>query len=247
MVIEIFPLEDFPIINPNDPLDDIILNHLKKIDLYNGDVIVIAHTIVSKAEGNVINLDDVKPSKLANNIAALQNKDPRKIEVVLREAEEIVRMDDRILITATKHGFICANSAVDKSNSPGNTVVTLPKNSDESAKRIRQKIKKKMGIDIAIIISDTFGRPFRSGTINVAIGISGIMPLIEFKGKKDLYGYELKATVVSRADEICTAAGLIMGQSDEGYPIVIVRNASFVKGEGSIKEVIRPRDKDIFR
>ncbi|MHA1972390.1 MAG: coenzyme F420-0:L-glutamate ligase [Candidatus Hodarchaeales archaeon] len=247
MHIEVFPLNNFPIINPGDDVAEIISEQLRKASLEDNDIIVIAHTIISKAENQVYDLSKVDASDFAKHIAKLQEKDPQKIEVILRESSEIVRMDDRVLITVTKHGFICANSGVDKSNTPGNTVISLPKDPDKSARDIRDMIKSKLGKEVAVIISDTFGRPFRVGTVNFAIGIAGMSPLIDFRGEKDLFGYELRSTVVARADEIAAAAGIVMGQADEGTPVILVRGVEFDPVEGNIKSILRDREFDVFR
>ena len=180
-------------------------------------------------------------------IGELQGKDPRKIEVILRESREIVRMNERVLITTTKHGFICANSAVDKSNTAGETVISLPDDPDLSARKIRDHIQEKLGIKVAVIISDTFGRPFRIGTTNIAIGIAGINPIDDLRGRKDLFGYELRSTIVAIADEVATAAGLSMGQADEGTPVVIVRGLNYSSSDASALTLIRAREIDVFR
>jgi coenzyme F420-0:L-glutamate ligase/coenzyme F420-1:gamma-L-glutamate ligase len=247
MVVEIFPILNFPLINPGDPLEEIIVEKLKEIKLLTGDILVIAHTIVSKAENKVFNLLKIKPSPLAQHIGELQEKDPRKVEVILRESSEIVRMNSRVLITATKHGFVCANSAVDKSNTPGETVISLPDDPDSSAQLIRERIFSDLGKEVAVIISDTFGRPLRTGTVNVAVGVAGIHPLEDIRGKKDLFGYEMKSTVIAKADEVAAAAGLVMGQADEGTPVIIVRGVNFIKDESSAKDLIRDPQTDVFR
>ncbi|UCG04428.1 MAG: coenzyme F420-0:L-glutamate ligase [Candidatus Heimdallarchaeota archaeon] len=247
MTVTIFPLQDFPLINPGDDLADILVAELRKISLENGDIIVIAHTIVSKAEDKVYNLDEVNPSAFALQIGELQEKDPRKIEVILQESSEIIRMNEHVLITATKHGFICANSGVDKSNTPGETVVGLPDDPDLSARRIKERILQDLGKNVAIIISDTFGRPLRVGTVNVAIGVVGINPVDDLRGHKDLFGYELVSTVVAKADEVAAAAGLVMGQADEGTPVIIVRGVEYAQVDTSAKILIRDRHTDVFR
>ncbi|MHA1227736.1 MAG: coenzyme F420-0:L-glutamate ligase [Candidatus Hodarchaeales archaeon] len=247
MRIEIFPLINFPIINPGDDIAKVVSEELRKVSLENKDIIVIAHTIISKAENQVYDLSKVKASDFAKYIAELQEKDPRKIEVVLKESNEIVRMNDRVLITATKHGFICANSGVDKSNTPGDTVISLPKDPDKSARDIKDQIKSDLGKDVAVIISDTFGRPFRVGTVNFAIGIAGMSPLVDLKGEKDLFGYELRSTIVARADEVAAAAGIVMGQANEGTPVIVVRGLQFKSSEGNIKDILRSRELDVFR
>ncbi|MHA2223805.1 MAG: coenzyme F420-0:L-glutamate ligase [Candidatus Hodarchaeales archaeon] len=247
MKVTIFPLENFPIINPGDDLETILIAALGKIKLINDDIVVIAHTIVSKAENKVFDVQKIVPSPLAQTIGELQGKDPRKIEVILRESREIVRMNERVLITATKHGFICANSAVDKSNTAGETVISLPDDPDLSARKIRDKIQENYGVKVAVIISDTFGRPFRIGTTNIAIGIAGINPIDDLRGKKDLFGYELRSTIVALADEVATAAGLTMGQADEGTPVIIVRGLNYSSSDASALDLIRNRETDVFR
>ena len=247
MNISIFPLKNFPLINPGDPLSEIIVRELKNIDLKNHDIVVIAHTIVSKAENQVYNLDEINPSPLALHIGTIQNKDPRKIEVILRESKEIVRMNDRVLITASLHGFVCANSGIDKSNTPGNTVVSLPIDPDLSARKIKKAIKENLGIDVAVIITDTFGRPLRVGTVNFAIGVAGINPLDDIRGRHDLFGYEMTSTIIAKADEVAAAAGIVMGQADEGTPVIIVRGVKYSTDEGSAKDLIRNQETDVFR
>lgn len=247
MRIMIFPLLNFPIINPRDDFNKILTEELKKISLKDNDIIVIAHTVISKAENKIFDLNEIEPSNLAINIGKIQNKDPRKIEVILRESNEIVRMNERLLITATKHGFVCANGGIDKSNSPGETVISLPDDPDLSARKIKGIIFENLGKDVAVIISDTFGRPLRVGTVNVAIGLAGIMPIEDFRGRKDLYGYQLKSTFVARADEIAAAAGLVMGQAGEGTPVIIVRGVEFIHADSSAMDLNRDRQTDVFR
>jgi len=245
--ISIFPLKNFPIINPGESLTEIIVRELKKINLKNHDIIVIAHTIVSKAENQIYNLDEITPSPLAIHIGTIQDKDPRKIEVILRNSKEIVRMNDRVLITASLHGFVCANSGIDQSNTAGNTVISLPIDPDLSARKIKKAIKEKIGLDVAIIITDTFGRPLRVGTVNFAIGVAGINPLEDIRGSIDLFGYELRSTIIARADEVAAAAGIIMGQANEGTPVIIVRGVKYSIDEASARDLIRNQEKDVFR
>jgi coenzyme F420-0:L-glutamate ligase/coenzyme F420-1:gamma-L-glutamate ligase len=247
MLVTIFPLRNFPLINPGDDLESIMVSELRKISLEDDDILVIAHTIVSKAENKVYNLEETSPSPFAQSIGEFQEKDPRKIEVILQESSEIIRMNEHVLITATKHGFICANSGVDKSNTPGETVIGLPNDPDSSARRIRERIIKDLGKNVAVIISDTFGRPLRVGTVNVAIGAAGINPIDDLRGQKDLFGYELKSTVVAKADEVAAAAGIVMGQSDEGTPVIIVRGVDYEKADISATILIRDRQTDVFR
>ncbi len=247
MQVTVFSLKNFPLINPGDNLPKIIANRLQEIDLLNNDIIVVAHTIVSKAENNVYDLNDIKPSSFAKHIGRVQEKDPRKIEVILNESSEIVRMDERVLITSTKHGFICANSGIDKSNTPGDTIISLPDDPDFSARQIRNEILDQLGKNVAVIISDTFGRPLRVGTVNFAIGIAGISPIEDIRGQHDLFGYELKSTIIARVDEIAAAAGLVMGQADEGTPVIVVRGVKYTQIDGSAIDLIRDRQTDVFR
>lgn len=247
MEVTVFSLKNFPLINPGDNLPKIIAKRLQKVNLLNNDIIVVAHTIVSKAENKVYDLNDIKPSSFAKHIGRVQEKDPRKIEVILNESSEIVRMDERVLITATKHGFVCANSGVDKSNTPGDTIISLPDDPDYSARQIRKEILDQLGKNVAVIISDTFGRPLRVGTVNFAIGVAGISPIEDIRGQYDLFGYELKSTVIARVDEIAAAAGLVMGQADEGTPVIVVRGVKYTQINGSAKDLIRDRQTDVFR
>ncbi len=248
--IEIFPLEGIPLIKPGDNIGEIIVSVCKKNkqSLQNGDVLIIAQSIISKAENAIIDLNTVEPSNFAKKIAKNANKDPRVVEVVLREAQTIVRMRPSLLICETKEGWVCANAGVDQSNVEKGFVTTLPKNADQSARKIRQTIKEKLGVDVAVIISDSFGRPFRIGVTNVAIGVSGLQPLEDLRGrKKDLYGRTMEVTVIARADELAAAAGLIMGQADEGYPIIVIRNAVYTKSDNSSAKVLaRPRETSLF-
>jgi coenzyme F420-0:L-glutamate ligase/coenzyme F420-1:gamma-L-glutamate ligase len=156
-------------------------------------------------------------------------------------------MNDRVLITATLHGFVCANSGIDKSNTPGNTVISLPIDPDLSARKIKTAIKENFGIDVAVIITDTFGRPLRVGTVNFAIGVAGISPIEDIRGRKDLFGYEMTSTIIARADEVAAAAGIVMGQADEGTPVIIVRGVEYSNDEASAKDLIRNQETDVFR
>ena len=245
-MIEILPVLGIPIIQLHDNIGKLIVEHFQ---LQEKDVIIIAHTIVSRAEGCVVKLEEVNPSQYAKKIAKQGDKDPRLVEVILNESKTIVRMNETLLITETKHGFVCANSGVDRSNAELGMAVTLPKDPDKSAKNILKEVKSLTNIkELGVIISDTFGRPFRIGTTNVAIGVAGIEPLVSYLGKKDLFGYEMQYTTVARADELATAAGLIMGQGAEGIPVVIVRGAEvvFTPNEVSASELNRPRENALF-
>ncbi|MEM4232055.1 MAG: coenzyme F420-0:L-glutamate ligase [Candidatus Nitrosocaldus sp.] len=224
-------------------LDSLEVNGLS---LEDGDVVVVTQKIVSKAEGRVINLADVIPSEHAVEIASKYCKDPRVVEVILREARKVVAIKDGVIITQTRHGFVCANSAVDGSNVEGDSLTMLPLDPDASARRIRAGLMKATGKRIAVIISDTFGRPFREGQVNVAVGIAGIKPLIDYRGLRDMYGKELRVTSIAVADEIASAAELVMGKS-KGVPLAIVRGVEYeYSDDASINELIREESKDIF-
>lgn len=250
-VIQIIGIEGLPIIKAGDNLAELICNAAKRqgTPIQDGDVIVVTHVIVSRAEGNTLNLDTVTPSTFAKNIAEQFEKDPAMVEVVLRESKSVVRMDRGILITESKHGFVCANSGVDKSNVPGDKVVALlPENPDASAARIRNEIRRLTGCDVAVIISDTHGRPLREGEINVAIGVAGIKPIRDRRGEKDLFGYVLRVKQTAIADELTSAAELVIGQADEGIPAAIIRGYNYPKSEDArATELIMPKEKDLFR
>ncbi|MGW8289372.1 MAG: coenzyme F420-0:L-glutamate ligase, partial [Candidatus Bathyarchaeia archaeon] len=213
------------------------------------DVLVITHVAVSKAEGNVIKLDEVLPSERAKEVAKITDKDPKLVEVILRETKEIVRMSPNSLITETKNGIVCANAGVDRSNVEGErNIVLLPKNPDASAKKIRQEIRKITGCDVAVIVSDTHGRPFRMGEINVAIGVAGIKPIRDRRGEKDLFGYVLRIKQTAVADELASTAELVIGQANEGIPVAIIRGYNYQATESaSATHLTRPKEKDLFR
>ncbi|MFN0085989.1 MAG: coenzyme F420-0:L-glutamate ligase [Blastocatellia bacterium] len=247
--IQLIPIRGIPEIRPGDDLGEMILRALAEMDLalMDGDILVVAQKIVSKAEGRLVNLESVTPSEFAMEIAQRQNRDARLIEVVLSESTNIVRMDDRVLITETRHGFVCANSGVDRSNVVGKEWVSLlPDAPDDSALLLKTRLAELRGVNTAVIITDTFGRPWREGLTNVAIGIAGIKPLKDFRGKTDDHGKELTATVLAVADEIAAASGLLMRKTAR-IPVVIVRGYFFDHGQGSASELIRPRERDLFR
>jgi coenzyme F420-0:L-glutamate ligase/coenzyme F420-1:gamma-L-glutamate ligase len=248
--IQIIPIQGIPLIKKGDNITELICNAAEKQEtpLENGDILVITHVMVSKAEGNVINLDTVEPSEFAKTIAKQTDKDPALVEVVLREAKSIVRMGNGNIITETKHGFFCANSGVDRSNVSGErNVAPLPENPDESAAQIRRKIKVLSGKDVAVIISDTHGRPLRDGEINVAVGVAGFKPIRDRRGEKDLYGYTLRVKRTAIADELASAAELVIGQANEAIPVAIIRGYTYPKSEeAKATELIRPKEKELF-
>jgi len=231
-----------------EDLGELILKSLKKqkLNLLDKDILVITQKIVSKAEGNIVDLKNVRASEFAKSLAKLLDKDERVIEIILRESKRIVKMDKGIIICETKHGFICANAGVDQSNVGKDKVSLLPRDPDLSARKIRDRIKELTGKDVAIIISDTFGRPWREGQVNFAIGIAGMDPLLDYRGKLDNYGYELKATVIAIADELASSAELVMGKLNN-IPIALIRGYNYRKKEGNIKRLIRRAEKDLFR
>jgi len=249
-IVKIIPIVNLPIIKKTDDLACLICEAANKqgTPLQDGDILVITHVIVSRAEGNVVNLDDITPSEFAKNLASQYNKDPTLIEVVLRESKSIVRMGEGHIITETKHGFICANAGVDRSNVPGErNVAPLPRNPDASAQRIRRRIKELIGKDVAVIISDTHGRALRRGEINVAIGIAGMKPIRDRRNETDLFGYTLRVKQTAIADELCSAAELVIGQADEGIPAAIIRGYSYEKTEeASAQDLIWPKEKALF-
>lgn len=212
--------------------------------LEDADVVVVAQKAVSKSEGRVVDLAGVEPSARAHELAA--EEDPRKIEVILRESRELVRVRGSLLITETSHGFVCASAGVDSSNARGpETVILLPIDPDVSARRLRDGIRERTGVQVGVIVSDSFGRPFRQGTTDVALGVAGVEPLRDLRGRRDSVGYELRSTQIAVADEIAGAAELVMGKTD-GIPAAVVRGVS-VAGDGSAVDLLMPRDRDLFR
>jgi len=249
-VIQIIGVKGLPIIKEGDDIAKLICDAAKQQGnpVQDGDIIVVTHVFASRAEGSVINLDTVVPSEFARAWAQKFDKDPALVEVILRESKRIIRMDDGKLITETKHGFICANSGVDRSNVLGEcNVALLPKNPDSSARKIRRRISKLTGKDVAVIISDTHGRPLRQGEINIAIGVAGINPIRDRRGEIDLFGYVLKVKRTAIADELASAAELVIGQANEGVPVAIIRGYLYLRSEkGKATELIRPKQEDLF-
>ena len=213
-------------------------------ELEPGDVVVVAHKIVSKAEGRVVRLDEIEPSAQARELAA--GEDPRRLEAILSESARLVRTRPPFVIAETRHGFVCASAGVDASNAPeADTVVLLPEDPDASAARLRDRLRELTGAVVALIVSDSFGRAWRQGTTDVAIGCAGLRPLLDLNGERDSVGYELHATVIAVADELAAAAELVRGKLDR-VPVAIVRGYA-VRGEGTASELVMPRDRDLFR
>ena len=246
--IEIIPLIGMPEIVPGDDLAGFIVQAARQhsLPIEAGNLFVIAQKIVSKAEGKIVRLDSVNPSKRAVRWALKYNKDARVIELVLREARRIVRMEKGVIVAETRHGFICANAGVDTSNTPPGTAVLLPEDPDRSARRLKVNLAGEFGVPVAILISDTFGRPWREGLVNVALGVAGIDPLLDYRGKRDASGKALQATVLAVADELASAAELVMGKSN-GIPVALIRGLALAPGLGSGCDLIRPAKQDLFR
>ena len=250
MRIEIIGIEGLPIIEEGDDLAALILEALKSQGnpLRDGDVVVLSHVIVSRAEGRTVDLGSVEPSEIAVRYAEFTGKDPRLVEVVLSDSRAIRRMAPGVLITETWQGFVCANSGVDKSNVPGEEVVALlPEDPDRSARAFRDRVRELAGIEVAAIVCDTHGRGHRDGEVNVAVGTSGFNVIRDRRGEHDLFGYELKVKRTAVADELAAAAELVIGQADEGIPVAIIRGYAYEPSESSSAlELVRPRDKDLF-
>ncbi len=248
--IEIIPIQITRDIQAGDRLDRIIFESIGKFgQLLNGDILVVAQKVVSKAEGRIISLETIKPSSKAILIAGQTNKDPRLMEVILNESKQIIRSQRGVIIVETKNGLVCANAGIDQSNvqNGDSHASLLPEDSDSSAWRLRASLKDLAGVDIAVIISDTFGRPFREGQVNMAIGFAGISPVKSYVGKVDIYGRRLRVTEIAIVDEIAAAAELQMGKSGR-VPAVIVRGYEYESSNGSsISNLLRFKEKDLFR
>ena len=246
--IQLLPLSSLGEIKEGDDLSGMLVAAARKsqLALKAGDILVIAQKVISKSEGRAVNLSSIQPSVPAATLAAKRNRDARLIEVVLRESRRIVR-DDPVIITETHHGYVCANSGVDHSNVPGTEMVTLlPVDPDQSAARLAQALRKRTGAHIPVVITDTFGRPWRLGLVNVAIGAAGLSVLLDLRGARDCNGKRLQATIVAVADELAAAAGLCMGKA-AGIPAVIIRGYKYKRAQDSARRIIRPANEDLFR
>ncbi len=246
--IRAIPLRGIPDVEVGDSLPEIILAAAAAMNMQlgAGDIVVVKHKIVAKAEGRIVRLDSVKPSPRALATARRNHTDPRTVELALREAKRVVR-DKHVLITETQHGFVCANGGVDVSNvDGGESAVLLPVDPDESAAKIHRKLKKLTALHIPVIISDSFGRAWRQGLCDVAIGVAGMPPLRDYRGDLDDYGYVLHATEQAIADELAALAGLVSGK-DARVPACIIRGYAYPRGRGKARQLVRPADKDLFR
>jgi coenzyme F420-0:L-glutamate ligase/coenzyme F420-1:gamma-L-glutamate ligase len=239
--LRVIPVEGIPEVTAGDDLAALLA---EAASFEDGDVVVVAQKVVSKAEGRTVRLDEVEPSARARELAA--DEDPRRLEAILREAERIVRARPPLVIAETRHGFVCASAGVDASNAPEEGVlVLLPLDPDASARRIRDGLAERTGRALGVVVSDSFGRPWRQGTTDVAIGAAGIRPLLDLRGTRDRTGYELHATTIALADEIAGAAELVLGKT-RGVPAAIVRGLD-VAGEGTARELVMPAERDLFR
>jgi len=275
--MQLTPLPRIPLIQPGDELAEVILQALSRADLQleSGDILVLAQKIVSKAEGRLVNLSDVIPSPQAKELAVKAVKDPRIVELILRESREVLRVRPGTIIVEHRLGFVCASAGIDHSNvtsplplgegpgvketqvrEPGarepkasneDWMLLLPENPDASAARIRQQLEAASGARLGVLIIDSHGRAWRLGVVGAAIGFSGLPGLMDMRGQPDLFGYQLRITLIAVADELAAAASLMMGQAAEGTPVVHVRGFPYPLAEGSLQELLRPRSQDMFR
>jgi len=243
MSIQIIPVKIQKDIVPNDSLVDLVL---ESTEIQDGDILVFSQKIVSKSEGRILSLSSVNPSLLANGISSSYNKDPRLMELILSESKRIVRMENGIIIVETNHGFVCANAGIDESNVQDGYATLLPEDPDRSANLLKERIEQKTGKNIAVIISDTFGRPFRLGQTDVAIGVAGIEPILDYSGKPDTFAKIMQVTAIAIADEICSATELVMGKVEK-CPVALVRNYKFNFSDAKIQNLLRPKHEDLFR
>lgn len=247
--IQITAIRGLPEIVSGDDLGVLITRASTEMGwpLEDGDIILVAQKIISKAEGRVVDLTTIEPSAKALALGSKQERDPRLVEVILSESASVVREDAHLLITETKHGFVCANAGVDRSNVSGaDRVSLLPEDPDASARALRGRLKELSDVDVAVIITDTFGRPWREGLANAAIGIAGINPVVDFRGQLDDHGKELSATVLAVADELAASSGLLMRKTAR-IPVVVVRGYSYEHGDFTTSSLIRPKGRDLFR
>ena len=252
--IRIIPITGIGEIAPGADLGLLIYEALQaqQLTLQQGDVLVVTQKIVSKAEGRLVKLAEIEPSALAHTAAQTSRKNAQYIEVALRESRRIVRMDNGVLLTETQHGFVCANAGIDESNVSGNEgeVMLLPVDSDRSSRELRARLQELSGegsaFEIAVIISDTWGRPWRNGQVNMAIGLAGLEPLTDYRGQYDPYGYELHASVIAVADELASAAELVMGKVDR-IPVALIRGYAYTPGNSTVQALLRDPATDMFR
>ncbi len=249
--IRVLGIQGMPEILPGDDLPNAILQAVERqgTTIEGGDVLVVTQKVVSKAEGRVLRLADIEPSSVALQLSRGFNRDPRHTEVILRESVRIVRMDRGNIISETSHGFICANAGVDASNVPGeDTIAMLPVDPDASAEKIRGAVKDRLGIDVAVVISDTFGRPWREGAVNVAIGVAGMDPMMDYRGKEDVDGHLMRSTVICVADELAATAELVTGKV-RSVPVALVKGYPYEPPGANLGSaaLVRAPERDLFR
>jgi len=246
--LQIVPLTGLPEVAPGENLAAMIVEAVLRqgLVLRQGDVLVVAQKIVSKAEGRIVRLGAIEPSERAKRWAEEYHKDPRVIELVLREADGIVRMERGVIVARTRHGFVCANAGVDTSNVPEGMAALLPEDPDRSARTLQEQCARAFGVHLAVIVSDTFGRPWREGLVNVALGVAGMTPLLDYRGRRDAHGKMLQATIIALADELAAAAGLVMGKADR-VPVAVVQGVAMAGAHGGGRDLIRAAERDLFR
>ena len=245
MPVEISPLPGLPEFKPGDDIARAIIEAVRA-PLREGDIFVVAQKIVSKAEGRIVRLDQIAPSEQARLWAEQWNKDARIVELTLRESKRIVRMERGVIIAETHHGFVCANAGIDVSNAEDGTAILLPENPDASARALQMRLSEAFACHVGVIIADTFGRAWREGLVNVALGVAGLNPLLDYRGRRDSSGRPMQATVIAVADELAAAAELVMGKSDR-IPVAIIRGATVASRSGSGADLVRVAEKDLFR
>ncbi len=255
--LTITALSGFPMVQQGDDLAALILDVVSATGdrLVDGDVLVLAQKIVSKSEGRVVDLATVTPSDRAKELALAVDKDPRLVELILSESTEVVRHRKGVLVVASRHGLVLANAGIDRSNvepATGGTaasenVLLLPENPDRSCAGLREALRQRAGVDVGVIINDSLGRAWRNGTVGAAIGAAGIPALLDLNGTPDLFDRPLQSTQVGLADELAAAASLVMGQANEGRPVILIRGLSASRGNGSAADLVRPREQDLFR
>ena len=243
MTLQVIPVKFQKEVEPNDDLVDLII---ESFEINDDDILVFSQKIISKNEDRILRLSSVNPSLLADGIASSYGKDPRLVELILSESKRIVRMENGVIIVETKHGFVCANAGIDESNVEDGYATLLPNDPDRSANLLKEKIKQNTGKNVAVIISDTFGRPFRLGQTDIAIGIAGLEPILDYNGKPDTFGKIMQVTAIAVADEICSASELVMGKTQK-CPIAVIRNYNFSSSTAKIQEMLRSDHDDLFR
>lgn len=246
--IRILPLLGLPEVGAGDHLAGLVQAAMTESGLETeaGDLLVVAQKVVSKSEGRLVRLAEVEPSARAVEWAIQHGRDARLIELVLRESRQVVRMERGIIVAETRNGFVCANAGIDTSNVPAGCALLLPEDPDRSAECLRSELRARLGHDLGVIISDTFGRPWREGLVNVALGVAGFSPLTDYRGSADAFGKCLKMTVIATADELAAAAELVMGKTSR-VPVVVIRGFKYQAAAGSGKELLRSADRDLFR